>query len=120
MKEEAELFSDYGVFFIKNSRKKFYGKICINSEELAKTTLMERLVPYRNQSGIGKYENIEESYHVFINTKKDQRKSIILKKSFLHYDLFKITQILTTNLCIIFENKISTYNSLYEKKVFFP
>jgi hypothetical protein len=39
MKEEAELFSDYGIFSIKNSRKKIYGKICINSEGLAKTTL---------------------------------------------------------------------------------
>nr|WP_298797906.1 HEPN domain-containing protein [uncultured Acetobacter sp.] len=119
MKEEAELFSDYGIFSIKNSRKKIYGKICINSEGLAKTTLMERLVPYRNQSEIGKYEDIAENYHVFINT-KDQRKSILLQKSCLEYhNLFKNTQILNTTLCIIFDNKISMYNSLYEKKSVF-
>lgn len=115
MELQTELFSDYGLFSIKNSRKKVYGRICIDSDGLTKTTIMEALVPYRDQSEIEIYEDTTENYHIFINT-KDLRKSIILQKSFLHYYLFKRTQKLTTTLCIMFENEITKYNRLYERK----
>jgi len=112
MNDNRTIYEEYGIFSIKNSKTKSFGKIKINEIGEIDLYLMENLATIENidQSIPGKLSD-----GVFFGKIKDTAQSIIAITQNTFKTTFRESQNYNVSHCLVFENSINRYNSYYEK-----
>lgn len=112
MDDNKIIYEEYGIFSIKNSKTKSFGKIKINEIGEIDLYLMKNLTTIENidQSIPGKLSD-----GVFFGKIKDISQSVIAITQNTFKTTFRESQNYNVSHCLIFENSINRYNLYYEK-----